>query len=83
MGAAQVGQVGSDTASGVVDVAVATVVAVLDSDWRWTLCTSASNSGPAINPMGLPSAKDLASGVKSPVVTVRFWDLGIEPQCSD
>ena len=67
MGAAQVGQDGSEAVGGVV---VASVVVARVDDGRCTLCTSASNSGPAINSMVLPSAKALASGVKSPVVTM-------------
>ena len=38
--------------------------------WRCALRTSANEAGPAINSIGFPSAKALASGVKSPVVTM-------------
>lgn len=67
MAAEQVGQEGSEAVSG---VGVVSVVVARVEGWRCTLCTSASRSGPAINSMVLPSAKVLASGVKSPVVTM-------------
>lgn len=68
IGASQVGHVGSEPVAGAAVDGEGD--SVREVDGRWTLCTSASNSEPAINSMGLPSAKDLASGVKSPVVTM-------------